>query len=145
MIEETIERWHKAIRGDQTVLDDLLAEDVVFHSPVVFTPQEGKTVTKLYLSAASNTFGGGSKKDGASAGSSDSKFRYIKEVMVGDQAFLEFETEMDGKYVNGVDIIRCNDQGRIIEFKVMIRPLQAIQTVHAMMGRMLKQMQGGDD
>jgi hypothetical protein len=61
--------------------------------------------------------------------------------MSGNQAILEFETQMDGKYVNGVDIITCNDEGRIIEFKVMIRPLQAVNTVHAQMGAMLKKMQ----
>jgi ketosteroid isomerase-like protein len=135
MIEETIERWHKVISGDAAGLDDLLAEDVIFYSPVVFTPQKGKDVTKLYLGAAGNTLGGG-KSEGKGS------FRYTQEVLAGNVAVLEFETEMDGKYVNGVDIITCNDEGRISEFKVMIRPLKAIQTVHAQMAKMLEQMQG---
>ncbi len=139
MIEETVERWHKVISGDTEGLDDLLADDVVFYSPVVFTPQRGKDVTKLYLAAASNTLGGGSASSGSGGG--ERKFRYTKEVLSGNQAVLEFETEMDGKYVNGVDIITCNDEGRIVEFKVMIRPLQAIQTVHAQMAKMLDKMQ----
>jgi hypothetical protein len=137
VIEQTIERWHQVISGDSAGLDDLLAPDVVFYSPVVFTPQKGKQVTKLYLAAAGNTLGGG-EPVGSDGG--ESKFRYTKQILSGNQAMLEFETEMDGKYVNGVDIITCNDEGRIAEFKVMIRPLQAIQTVHAQMARMLEQM-----
>ena len=136
MIDETIERWHKVVAGNAADLDDLLADDVVFYSPVVFTPQKGKDVTKLYLGAAGNTLGGKGSGGGGSA------FRYTKQILSGNQAMLEFETEMDGKFVNGVDIITCNDAGRIVEFKVMIRPLQAIQTVHAQMARMLEKMPG---
>ena len=137
MIEQCIERWKKVMSGDPAGLDDLLAEDVVFYSPVVFTPQKGKEVTKLYLGAAMGTFGGD-----ASSGSSSGhgSFGYTKTVLSGNQAFLEFETEMGGKFVNGVDIITCNEEGRIVEFKVMIRPLQAIQMVHAQMARMLETM-----
>lgn len=140
MIEKTIERWHHDVmRGNRPeTLDELLHDDVVFYSPVVFTPQEGKAVTKLYLGAAGATFGGDKdKKSEARKGS----FQYTKKVMSGNTAVLEFETQMDGKYVNGVDIITCDDEGKIIEFKVMIRPLQAINAVHAMMGAMLKKMQ----
>ena len=138
MIESTIERWHEVIAGKAAGLDDLLDDDVVFFSPVVFTPQKGRDVTKLYLGAAGNTLGGGE----AVGSGGKSKFRYTKQVLAGHHAVLEFETEMDGKYVNGVDIITCNDEGRIIEFKVMVRPLQAIQTVHAQMARMLEAMKG---
>jgi len=142
MIEQTVEQWHKVISGKAGPegLDELLAEDVVFYSPVVFTPQKGKAVTKLYLAAAGSTIGGGSSK---SQGGGESKFRYTKQILSGNHAMLEFETEMDGKYVNGVDIISCDDAGKISEFKVMIRPLQAIQTVHAQMARMLEQMKDG--
>jgi hypothetical protein len=144
VIEKCIENWHRFIRGQYPGgLDELLADDVVFYSPVVFTPQKGKDVTKLYLAAAGNTFGG----DGAGAASKPaegkSAFHYTKEVMAGHHAFLEFETEMGGKHVNGVDIISCNDRGQIVEFRVMIRPLQAIQLVHAQMARMLERMKGG--
>ncbi len=137
MIEQTIQRWHKIVSGDASGLDDLLADDVVFYSPVVFTPQKGKKITKLYLGAAGNTLGGG---EPVTSDGSKGKFRYTKEVLSGNQAVLEFETEMDGKYVNGVDIISCDDEGRIIEFRVMIRPLQAIQTIHAQMAKMLEKM-----
>ena len=140
MIEQTIERWHRVVSGERGLLDDLLAEDVVFYSPVVFTPQKGKAITKLYLGAAGNTLGGGEPVGGASG---PGKFRYTKEVLSGHHAVLEFETEMEGKYVNGVDIITCNGEGRIVEFRVMIRPLQAVQVVHAQMGKMLAAMKGG--
>ena len=137
MIEATIEQWHKVVEGDRSLLDELLDDDVVFYSPVVFTAQKGKDITKLYLGAAGKTLGG---KQPSASGKSESKFRYTKQILSGHQAMLEFETEMDGKYVNGVDIITCNDAGRIVEFRVMVRPLQAIQTVHAAMGRMLEAM-----
>ena len=145
MIENTIARWHEAISGKPEVLDELLADDVVFISPVVFTPQQGKDITKLYLQAATATIGGESEKsaDADSSGKQKTKFRYSKEVLSGMHAILEFETEMAGKYVNGVDIITCNDEGKIVEFKVMIRPLQAVNLIHQQMGAMLKQMQPG--
>ncbi len=141
MIEQTIERWHRVIAGDRAELDDLLADDVVFYSPIVFTPQQGKAITKLYLGAAGATLGGGEPVSSGGGG----KFRYTKEILCGNQAALEFETEMDGKYVNGVDLITCNAEGRIAEFRVMIRPLQGIQTVHAQMARMLEAMKGAGD
>lgn len=128
MIEDVIAHWHQYLGGGLPGgLDQLLADDVVFYSPVVYSPQRGKPVTTQYLEAASRTLAGGS------AG----PFRYTKQVLSGDTAVLEFETSVDGKYVNGVDIIRCDDAGRIVEFRVMMRPLQGIQAVHEQMGRRL--------
>ena len=144
MIETTIARWHQHLRGELPGgLDELLHDDVVFFSPVVFTPQRGKDVTKLYLEAAGATFSGEpapAGTDGAGSTAVGGKFRYVGEVMAGNRAVLEFETEMSGKYVNGVDIITCDDDGKIVEFKVMIRPLQAINAVHDAMRAMLEQM-----
>ena len=143
MIEQTLENWHKQLRGEfPGGLDALLADDVVFHSPIVFTPQRGKEITKLYLNAAYNTFGGDAGEVATPAPASDTSkgFRYTKQVLSGRTAVLEFETEMDGKYVNGVDMITCNDAGEIVEFKVMIRPLQAVNIVHAQMAAMLKKL-----
>lgn len=137
VIEQTIRRWHEVISGDLAGLDDFLDEDVVFHSPIVFTPQKGKEITKLYLGAAANTLGGG---EPITSDGSRGKFRYTKEILSGHHAALEFETEMDGKYVNGIDLITCNDAGRIVEFKVMIRPLQAIDLLHARMKAMLEKL-----
>lgn len=150
MIEKTLEGWTAVLAcrdADERnrLLDALLADDVVFHSPVVFTPQRGKAVTKLYLAAASSTFDAEESVATKAGGSDGGGFRYVKKVINGDTAVLEFETQMAGKYVNGVDIIRCNEQGLIVEFKVMIRPLQAIQAVHAAMGAMLAKMQKGAD
>jgi hypothetical protein len=141
MIEKTVENWHQQLRGKfPGGLDELLADDCVFYSPVVFTPQKGKEVTKLYLGAAASTFSEG-KSDGESL-SKESKFRYVKETFAGNHAILEFETELGGKYVNGVDILTCNDEGKIVEFKVMVRPLQAVNLLHEQMRAMLEKMKG---
>jgi hypothetical protein len=141
VIESVIERWHRYMRGELPGgLDELLADDVVFYSPIVFTPQRGKDVTKLYLQAAAVTLPGEPDEPGADA-SPGGAFHYTKEVMSGDTAVLEFETTVGGKYVNGVDIIRCDAAGRIVEFRVMIRPLQAVTIVHEQMKAMLEKMQ----
>ena len=150
MIEHVIEQWHRFMKGELPGgLDDLLDDDVVFYSPIVFTPQRGKAVTMLYLQAAAVALPG-DPDTGASpetnSGTSASRetggaFRYTKKVLDGDTAVLEFETTIDGKYVNGVDIICCNDAGRIVEFRVMIRPLQAVNAVHAQMASTLERMQ----
>lgn len=145
MIDQTLERWHQFLAGELPGgLDELLDDDVVFHSPIVFTPQVGKEMTKLYLTAAYQTFGGDDDGldtgDGGSADATGGGFRYVKEVASGNQAILEFETTMGGKYVNGVDILTCNDEGRIVEFKVMIRPLQAVNAAHEQMRKMLESM-----
>jgi hypothetical protein len=142
VIENVIEKWHANLRGQLPGgLDELLDDDVVFYSPIVFTPQEGKTITKLYLQAAGQTLPGDAAKPSPSPGAKPSgSFRYTKEVLAGDTAVLEFETTVAGKYVNGVDIIRCNDAGRIVEIRVMIRPLQAVNLVHRQMADALEQM-----
>jgi len=141
MIEQTMERWHQHLRGELPGgLDELLHDDVVFYSPIVFTPQVGKAVTKLYLEAAGQTLPGDQADDGGPSSSSGGGFRYTKKVLSGDVAVLEFETTVEGKYVNGVDIIRCDDEGRIVEFRVMIRPLQAVNLVHRQMAAMLESM-----
>ena len=148
-IERCIENWHRHLRGDLPGgLDAILHEDCVFLSPIVFTPQQGREITKLYLTAAGGTLGGesGSVTDAVGAGTDDAAhgggFRYVKEILQGHHAMLEFETTVDGKYANGVDIITCDDEGMITEFKVMMRPLQAINAVHAQMKAMLEQLSG---
>ena len=153
IIHDVIERWHRHLRGDLPGgLDDLLHEDVVFYSPIVYTPQQGREITKLYLTAAGQTLPGdgaaaGAGLEGGADGADDSRgsggFRYTTHVLDGDTAVLEFETTVEGKYVNGVDIIRCDEAGRIVEFRVMIRPLQAVNLVHAQMKAALERMQAG--
>lgn len=136
-----IEKWHDIMKGDSSEapnkLDDLLHDDVVFYSPVVYTPQRGKDITKLYLSAASGVFS--TEKKGIEE-KKESKFKYIKEVVHGNHACLEFETEMNGVYVNGIDLITWDENDKIIEFKVLVRPLQAVNTLHQQMGQMLDKL-----
>ncbi len=125
MRQKIVQSWHDIVRmRDASGLSELLADDVVFHSPVVHTPQIGKAITTMYLTAALHVFG-------------NDTFRYVREVVGERDAVLEFETEIDGIIINGVDMIRWNDDGKIIEFKVMIRPLKAINLIHQKMGEML--------
>ena len=120
-----IETWHRLVKTlDAQGLDALLADGVVFHSPVVHTPQVGKAITKKYLGAAFKVF----FKD---------SFRYVRELQSERDAILEFEVTLDGVTVNGVDMIKWNDSGRITEFKVMLRPLKAVNLIHQKMGAML--------
>jgi len=118
--------WHHYMEGggDPQALSDMLAEDAVFHSPVVHTPQQGRDKVFAYLHAASHVLGG-------------DDFRYEREIIDGDQAMLEFATTLDGIHINGVDIIRWNKDGKIKDFKVMVRPLKAINKVWEQMGAML--------
>ena len=137
-----LDKWHEIMKSDginaSQKLDDLLDDDVIFYSPVVFTPQKGKEITKLYLSAASGVFGDSKNKNESS--NKKSKFKYIKEIVNGNQACLEFETEMNGKYVNGIDLITWNEDNKITEFKVLVRPLQAVNILHQSMGEMLEKL-----
>lgn len=120
-------RWHAYMQGgsDPALLSDLLADDAVFHSPVVHTPQAGKAKVMAYLVAASHVLGNDS-------------FRYVRELVDGDEMMLEFVTELDGISINGVDIIRLNGEGKISDFKVMVRPLKAINKVWEMMAAQLE-------
>ena len=128
MIDDVIARWHRYLAGDLAGgLGELRDDDVIVYSPVVYTPQRGKPVATHCLEAAARALVGGS----------GGIFRYTKQVLGTDAAVLEFETSVEGKYVNGVDIIRCDDADRIVEFRVMMRPLQGIQAVHEQMGRLL--------
>ena len=128
MSNPTLDAWHRMIQErNAAALDEVLADDAVFHSPVVHTPQEGKALTKLYLSAAIMVLGG-------------SSFEYVREVIGESDAVLEFTAELNGIHINGVDMIHWNADGKIDDFKVMIRPLKAVNLLHQLMGQMLKQM-----
>ena len=134
LIDEVMKKWEAYLHGDLLGgLDELLHEDCVFVSPIVFTPQRGREVTKMYLAAAGMTLAG-KKKDGSGAfQESSTGFHYVKRILDGDHAVLEVETTMDGVLVNGIDMITVDADGKIIEFKVMIRPLKAITVVHEQM------------
>jgi len=124
---DTMNVWHEIVRDlDPGRLDEVLAEDCVFYSPVVHTPQEGRELTKFYLAGVMMVF--------------NDTFHYIKQVVTKEHAVLEFVCEVDGITINGVDIITFNSEGKIEEFKVMIRPLKAINMLHGKMREMLEQM-----
>ena len=126
MSAKAIERWHEMVESRNAEgLDALLAEDAVFYSPVVHTPQAGREVTKKYLLAAF-------------AALFNDSFRYVREIVGERDAMLEFEMEIDGIYVNGIDIIGWNENDQIAEFKVLVRPLKGIDAVRQQMMKGLK-------
>ena len=126
MTHNTIAAWHQIVQTRNSGgLNALLADNVVFHSPVVHAPQAGKAVTRMYLTAALSVF-------------FNESFRYVREVISGHDAVLEFMVEIEGISVNGVDMIRWDDEGKIVDFKVMLRPLKAINLIHQKMGAMLQ-------
>ncbi|MGA0237144.1 MAG: nuclear transport factor 2 family protein [Acidimicrobiales bacterium] len=133
-IFSVMDRWFQHLRGElEGGLDALLHEDCVFLSPVVYTPQRGREITKRYLTAAGTVLPGEPTDDSAPSAGSSAGFGYTKHVVQGTHAVLEFETTVDGMYVNGVDIITCDDDGWITEFKVMMRPYKALEVVRDQM------------
>ena len=128
---QVLEKWHSMIAAlDPGGLDEILADDCVFYSPVVHSPQEGKALTTLYLTGAMNVF--------------NESFTYVKEVVTDTHAVLEFECTVDGIIVNGVDIMTFNEEGKISEFKVMVRPLKGIGMLQAKMKAMLEELSSQD-
>ena len=126
MAINALDAWHQLVAArNARGLDTLLADEVVFYSPVVYTPQVGKPITTMYLTAALRVFG-------------NETFRYVREVVGERDAVLEFLVEIDGVTVNGVDMIRWNDAGQISEFKVMLRPLKAVNLIHEKMAALLQ-------
>jgi len=125
---DTLPAWHQIVRSHDTAgLATLLADEVVFHSPVVHTPQRGKAIVTLYLTGAARVL-------------NNATFRYVREIVGTHDAVLEFTTEVDGLTINGVDLIRWGDDGRIVDFKVMVRPLKAINLLHQKMAEMLQRL-----
>lgn len=124
-----LERWHSVIKNGSKPADlaAIVREDAVFHSPVVHTPQKGRDIVVAYLAAAGQTIGNDS-------------FSYVRELVDGNEALLEFTTQMDGIHVNGIDLIRFDNDGKIADFKVMIRPLKAVNKVWEQMAEMLEKM-----
>ena len=124
-------KWHRAVEGGNRPdeLSAIIREDATFHSPVVHTPQQGRDLVVAYLSAAGQTLGNDS-------------FHYVRELVDGENACLEFTTEMDGVHVNGIDLIRFDEEGMITDFKVMVRPLKAVNKVWEQMAAMLGRQKG---
>ena len=125
--EYGLAKWHEymASRGDLTLLGAMIADDAVFHSPVVHTPQVGKAKVMAYLGAAAQVLGG----DG---------FAYVRELVDGNHVLLEFSNELDGIHVNGIDLIEFDDAGKIKDFKVMVRPMKAMNKLWELMAAQLE-------
>jgi len=125
-MKNPINKWHEVVKTqNQDLLKSILAENVTFYSPVVFTAQKGKSLTILYLMAAAQVF-------------NNKSFSYTKEIINENHATLEFELNINGIEINGIDLITWNKEGMIIEFKVFIRPLQGVNVIHKMMQQMLE-------
>ena len=128
MSDTVIQRWHQYVESqDPSILSELIAEDAVFLSPVVHTAQQGKQMCMMYLMGAMQVFSQGT-------------FRYVNQWERTNGAVLEFESEIEGITINGVDLIHWNDEGQIVEFKVMVRPLKGMQKIHEKMHAMLESM-----
>ena len=122
--------WHEYMKsgGDAALLSAQVADDAVFHSPVVHSPQEGKAKVMLYLLSAAKVLG-------------NESFTYVREIIEGNDALLEFTSEIDGIHVNGIDLIRFDDAGKIIDFKVMVRPVKAVNKLWELMAAQLQAAQ----
>jgi len=126
MTTNPLKAWHQLVASKEvTGVDSLLADDVVFHSPIVDTPQAGRAVTRQYLAAVFDIF-------------SKHSFRYVREVVGEQDAVLEFVVEIDGVSVNGVDMIRWNDEAQIVDFKVMLRPFKALKVMQTRVAAILQ-------
>ncbi len=129
-MKDFVKKWHKIVEDrDELALDELLHEDVVMYSPVVFTPQKGKKITTQYLKAALEVLV-----------APEAQFKYTSETIDSHKCVLEFEAVIDGITINGIDMIEINSDGKIINFKVMVRPLQGMNILHKKMGELLKKM-----
>lgn len=129
MARNPAEIWHTvALSKDYDAIAAILHDECVFESPVVHTPQVGKDITAKYLAAAGHTLGNG-------------EFEYVGEWHRENSAILEFKTVIEGISINGIDMITCDDSGLITHFKVMVRPLKAVNMLHAKMSEMLQRMQ----
>jgi hypothetical protein len=125
-LSDPIKTWHRLVENrNADGLEELLADEAVFHSPVVHTPQVGKAITRKYLAAAFRVF-------------FNDSFRYVRELQGDCDAVLEFEVQLDGITINGVDMIKWNKAGKITEFKVMLRPLKAVNLIHQKMAQILQ-------
>lgn len=120
-LPRAVSLWKQiAASHDFSLIDDLIADDAVFESPVLHTPQVGRELVKLYLSAAVSVLGGPDA-------------RFVNQWISNRSAVLELETTVGGLALNAVDILTWDDAGRVTRFKVMARPLKAIQALIAAM------------
>lgn len=130
MIDAALARWKAYMTShDLTALWEMLHPDAVFESPVVHTPQRGRDITFKYLASAEKVLGGPG-------------FAYVGEWRNDTGAILEFQNEIEGIRIDGVDIITFDAEGKITHFKVMVRPLKAMNLLHRLMGEQLAKAAG---
>ena len=123
-MNETISRWHEFVKTQNAeILDEILAETVKFHSPFVWKPKDGKAVTIVILTTVTKVF---------------EDFKYVREICDGQNFALEFEARIGELTLRGVDLIQLGDDGKIIDFEVMIRPANALQALGMEMGKRLQ-------
>lgn len=121
-----LQQWHQLLKErNPAQLQEILADNVILHSPVIHRNIEGKAMVSMYLTAALHTF-------------ANESFTYDRQFMADNAAVLEFSTEIDGIHVNGIDMITWNDEGKIVDFKVMVRPLKAINLINDKMTALLE-------
>ena len=124
-MNEQLLQWHKFVEsGDAGILEELLADNVRFHSPFVWKPKDGKAITTLILTTVTQVF---------------QEFSYIREIFDGNNWALEFEAKIGQLTLRGIDLIRLDDDRKISDFEVMIRPANALQALGLEMGRRLEQ------
>ncbi len=127
-MNEPLSSWHKVVKtSDAKLLKSILDKEAIFYSPILFKPQKGRKKVMTYLLSAAKMFEG-------------NDFHYVKELATASDAILEFNAKIDGIEVDGVDIISWNEDGKIVEFKVMLRPFQAIEKVGEKMKAQLENM-----
>jgi hypothetical protein len=125
-MNEPVSKWHEVVKNrDYNLLTKILHDDVIFYSPVVYSPQHGKDITLKYLAAASEVF-------------NSSNFKYIKEINNQNFTSLEFTLTIEDTEINGIDLISWDDAGLITEFKVFMRPLRGVNLMHKLMQQMLE-------
>ncbi len=127
-----IEQWHQVVRSrDLSALPELVAENAVLYSPVIHRQIAGKKMVQMYLTAAFHTF-------------LNDTFTYITEAHAqpetGQKVVLEFTTQINGIFVNGIDMITFDSEGKIIEFKVMVRPFKALNLINEHMMASLEKL-----
>ena len=122
-MNETLSRWHEFVATqDAGILDEILAEEVKFHSPFVWKPKEGKAMTIRILTTVTTVF---------------EDFRYVREIIDGQNFALEFEARVGALTLRGVDLIQPGEDGKIVDFEVMVRPANALQALGMEMGKKL--------
>jgi hypothetical protein len=123
-MEANLQRWHKVVfEKDFDLLNELLDENVEFHSPTLWKPKLGRDVTAYILQMITAMF---------------EDFEYHREWISEDSLALEFSANIEGKNLKGIDLIRWNDEGKIIHFEVMLRPLNTLQLVFEKMTKHLQ-------